>query len=249
MRKLLLAIVAAAFITAVTAPAKAVTPTQPFEVEVPAKYSQLVIYFHGAGETVESIKDDPQKRPIFDMLESKGYIVAYSNAHGEAWGNPDSVNDYKQLYTYLKAQYRFKDTVFLAQSMGGLPALNTIAEKKVPGKCLAGIYPASNLVDLEASGQFDSIHTAYPSGIPVNPVDRHYKIPMLMWHSTADTVVPASTNTEQLIKHSPKAKWIKTAGNHGDDSNFDKHKILKFYSSCLKKAKPQAAAKRIVKEY
>lgn len=213
------------------------TPNQPYTVEVPTNYDKLLIYFHGSGETIESIKADTQKRPIFDRLKSEGYIVAYSNAHGNAWGNQASVDDYKQLSDYLHNKYKITDTVFLSQSMGGLAGLQTVANGNVPVSCWAGIYPAINIEALDALGIHPSITTAFPDKSQIkkhSPIHRtNYDIPMRIYASTGDTIVPTASNTESFVTANPQVEWVKTVGDHGDQSNFQARDLANFYKNCL----------------
>lgn len=212
-------------------------PSQPYTVEVPANYDKLLIYFHGSGETIESIKADTQKRPIFERLKSEGYIVAYSNAHGNAWGNQASVNDYKQLSDYLHHKYTIIDTVFLSQSMGGLAGLQTVANGNVPVKCWGGIYPAIDIEALDALGIHPNIKTAFPDKSQIkkhNPIHRTaYDIPMRIYASTGDTIVPTASNTEPFVATNPRVEWVKTVGDHGDQSNFQVDDLASFYKECL----------------
>lgn len=214
--------------------------SQVFKTEVPSHYDKLLIYFHGAGETVNSIANDPQKRPIFDRLESQGYIVAYSRAHGLVWGNETSLNDYRQLYAYLTSKYKIKSTVFLGQSMGGIPSLELVSQGQIPVKCWAGIYPAINLDALYDLGNHPELSTIYPnkSGLTEhNPILMdNYHIPMRIYASPGDTSVPTSTGTQLFVDAHKNVSWVKTTGDHGDSSNFQTDDLVNFYNNCLEKS-------------
>jgi hypothetical protein len=219
-------------------PAVVPQPTQAYKLEVPQKYDKLLIYTHGAGENIQKIQADTQKRAIFEVLKTEGYIIAYSDAHGNNWGNQASLDDYNQLYRYIASKYRFKSVTMLSQSMGGIDGLELVSERTIPVQCWAGIYPATNLAGIYDQNLIKQIAAAYANkdSEKYNPINlSNYNIPMKIYASTGDTVVPTRTNTELFSKAHPHVQWVHTTGDHGDDTNFQPADIANFYQQCLRR--------------
>lgn len=215
----------------------AIRPAQPFAIEVPAKPRHILIYFHGHGATIQTISTDPLTRPLFDALLANGYIIAYSNAHGNAWGNAASIEDYKQLSMYLQETFQIQDTVFLSESMGGLAGLMLVAQHQVPVRCWAGIYPVTNTTDYHDPRRQAEILAAHANDNidALNPIEQpasSFTIPMRIYASPRDTVVPVATNTEKLLPLLRDGTWVRTTGEHGDKSNFQVDDLVHFFNTC-----------------
>lgn len=124
---------------------------------------KLVIYFHGSGTAQLNPFTDANSKYVIDKLLSEGHIVATSQAHGNAWGNQASQDDYLALYNYIIAAYNISDVIFVGHSMGGITSLNMIAKNTIPAVTKwYGIYPATNLYEAYYTEGFASaIETAY----------------------------------------------------------------------------------------
>jgi hypothetical protein len=106
----------------------------------------LVVYFHGSDQTASVIRDDRKHTDFFDPILRAGYAVVAADAHGNAFGDPASQEDYRRLVASAAQKYVAKPMFFVAESMGALPALTLLAQdaqRQVTG--LVGINPLMGL--------------------------------------------------------------------------------------------------------
>ena len=86
----------------------------------------LLIYCHGQGGTQNepwTLDFAPLRTPSIDA----GWIWAASNMAGANFGNAAGVTSISQLIAWVKTHYTVTDIVLYGVSMGGLPAMNYIA--------------------------------------------------------------------------------------------------------------------------
>jgi pimeloyl-ACP methyl ester carboxylesterase len=219
-------------------------------VEPERPTGDLLLYVHGAGEDAQSsLSADDPKAPLFAALLERGYAIAASDAHGDAWGDPASVDDYVRLAGRL-AQQGYGRVTLLAQSMGGLASLQLV--DRLDPVAWAGIYPVCNLAAMVDLGRFTpAIRAAWGEGEGWRPTtlspavpERAEGLPMGFWASAADTVVPKATNTD-LCAADAQARGAlvtvtPTTGDHGDLASFDTTGLLEF----LERASRTSAAAR-----
>jgi hypothetical protein len=217
----------------------------------------LVLYSHANNGT----ELDPLVAPttpgpltLTTALMANGYAVASSNQHGNNWGSPDAVADMVVMYDEFRRNYPLGPVLILAQSMGGVAALSTIAQKKIPGvRGFYGIFPVTNLRDIynRNATYAGQIRTAF--GIAADGSDYATKtagydpvlrggadyagVPMRLHHSAADLVVPKAPHADALAAlvapYVPESDVIATTGNHGDSTNFDTADMLAFFKRCV----------------
>lgn len=200
---------------------------------------RLVLYLHGTGQLASSLLTDEQNAPQAAALLGAGYTVAGSDAHGDAWGNPDSVKDYLDLLGYARQNATFTSLYLLAESAGGiagLELLNTPETGPVAG--FAGIYPVCSLGSITSLSE--SIHSAWGFGTNdaiknLSPPPITGAVPMLLWASPEDTVVPKAQNADLCASTTEagggNAEVIATHGEHGDVSNFDSARLIEFFDA------------------
>lgn len=218
---------------------------QPAVLITPAASTRkVVVYVHGAGETVENIFRDQAKEQIFKTLLQAGYALAASDAHGDSWGNTASERDYLALISALRKR-GLRDVYVLALSMGGFNGLQLLGH--VPIKAWAGIFPACDLDSVYDLGLYArDIRTAHGldagepaevatrgrSPVAVNPPPG---LPMRFWASPGDRVIPKRRNTDACAalarRRGARVEVTTTQGDHGDPSNFDAAGILRLFDS------------------
>lgn len=206
----------------------------------------LCIYHHGYGENQISLTSDPLKQSVIAAIISAGYRVASSNAHGNNWGNQDSMDDYKELYDALvSASVNISRVVFLSQSMGGVSGLNCLADTATWGSVVKGwygIYPVCDIASME-SAYSASIDSAYPpSGdfTGYNPVDMagtDFTGKRLRFTaSSSDTVVSKTDNADAMSTlvagEATEYAVVTHTGDHGDPSAFIPSDVVDFFSRC-----------------
>lgn len=202
---------------------------------------RLVIYVHGSSELGNAFTQGI-KLPMTETLLAAGYTVAGHDAGGNNWGNAASVDAQVDLYNAVPGAQKAAGVYLWGQSMGGLASLEAI--DRLPNvKAWAGIYPVCNLqAEYDHPDLAGFIAQAYPTGLgsalatlsPVAPV-RLGGLPMIFWHSPADTVVPKVSNTDlcaaQYAAAGAVTTVVSTVGDHGDPSNFDGPALLAFFNA------------------
>lgn len=227
---------------------------QNVRILVPDNYvNKCVVYHHGAGEDYTSI-NAADKASIVTQLTGEGYLMAASSAHGDNWGNQAAVDDYVALQSYLVTNYAPAKTALMSQSMGGLTGLLT-ASAGFAGLCgWFGIYPVCNLSAMFANnagtyaGAIRSAYSIAADGSDYStktsghdPVlltaSTFNRLPMRFWHSSGDTVVGKTANSDQmqtLVSGSKQESTvIATTGDHGDASNFNPTAVSDFLDRCF----------------
>ena len=223
------------------------TLRQPIRVELPANYhpgrpAPLILYAHGAGQDADSIVTDPLSRDFFQFLKASGCIVASADLDGDNWGNQRALEDYVAMYRYVRAHYTIGPVIIAGQSMGGLVALLGLADPRIED--VAGAFLVYPVCDLDCAWSGDTgpfapaIRRAYgiaedgsnyaaktaghrPLELPGNAFRG---VPVWVCGSASDRAVPLAPNAAALVERlSPFAavSYHRTAGDHGDPSNFD----------------------------
>lgn len=203
-------------------------------LEAPHRTARVVVYIHGAGETVNAVLRDPLKRPLVVDLLAHGYAVASSQAHGENWGDRVSVQDYVRLISHLRRE-GYARVYVLAQSMGGLDAAQLAAREHFAA--FAALFPVDNVRSVAATlPQFDGEIAQADTANTLSPVPLAgvRGLRMMFWASPHDTMVLRSQNSEVMAAQArsvgARVTFITTRGNHGDPSNFQPRRLLSFYA-------------------
>jgi pimeloyl-ACP methyl ester carboxylesterase len=197
----------------------------------PAK--ALVVFNPGYGGSQDQILKFSALFPLRDALAETGYAIAASNAHGNNYGNPTSIDDMVQLVHDAQARLpgvRRIDVVGF--SMGGLDALMLTSERRVPN--LDAVVLLSPLCDQIAylgsyfggaiRAAFGHAKGAAPPVIARSDPERQDPRSFggsryWFWMSPDDTTVPpAQTASMVAILRSAgvAVRYSPLAGNHGD---------------------------------
>lgn len=206
--------------------------------------SKVVIYMHGAGERIESAFRDVAKDGTFKTLLDAGYALAATDAHGDNWGNPASVQDQLALVAELRKR-GLPDVYVLALSMGGLDGFQVLG--RVAVKAWAGIFPACDLGSVWDVGLYrGQIRAAYGLGARASPrralrgrspvaIDPPQGLPMRFWASPGDRVIPTRPNTAACAaiarRRGARVEVTTTRGDHGHISNYDPAGVLALFQS------------------
>ena len=206
--------------------------------------SKVVVYMHGAGERIESAFRDVAKDGTFKTLLDAGYALAATDAHGDNWGNPASVQDQLALVAELRER-GLPDVYVLALSMGGLDGFQILG--RTPVKAWAGIFPACHLASVWDRGLYrDQIRAAYGLTATQSPratlrgrspvsVDPPAGLPMRFWASPGDRVIPTRPNTAACAaiarRRGARVEVTTTRGDHGHISNYDPAGVLRLFES------------------
>lgn len=105
----------------------------------------VVVYFHGVDEDEFALTSDDARRKLTEALVDAGFAVVASRAGGNAFADPATLQNYRELGSMAMQHYRIENVYFLAESMGSIPAVNLLASSLTPVRGLAAIRPALEL--------------------------------------------------------------------------------------------------------
>ena len=129
----------------------------------------LVIYLHGFGDDATVITGAAKRTTVVQRLVDAGYVVAASDAHGDAWGNAASQADHVALAGALRARHHTTATFLLAESMGSVAALRIVAGHQIAD--LAGAAFVSPFIDyrLPLGPDYEaSVRAAFGGALPAD---------------------------------------------------------------------------------
>lgn len=228
------------------------TSTQAIRVELPKAYDSrqpapLIIYCSGHGENAAAPFTDGLKKAFIQTLVDNGNIVASTDAHGDKYGNQTQLDDYLDLYRYVRDHYAIGPVILLGQSLGGLPALNILARRAIPG--IAGavfIYPITSLAaayanpsglaagSTEIDAAYGTPYAIATAGFDPNTLagSKFRGVPMRFYASPSDLTAIKATNSDVMaalvLPFTTEATVVACTGGHGDASHFQASDVQTF---------------------
>lgn len=161
---------------------------------------------------------DASNKYVFDELLRRGVHVAGVDVE-ESYGSPDGVKIYTAFYKLVVEKFHLsKQPCLLAQSRGGLMLYNWAAEHADSVRCIAGIYPVTDLrtwpLPTDSRPQFLEARDAYGFNddaqftkhleefSPVSHVASlaGQRVPVLHLHGGSDRWVPLSANSCEFAR-------------------------------------------------
>jgi hypothetical protein len=189
----------------------------------------LVVYFHGRDQTPNVIKDSVKHRALFDPLLSSGYAVVSGDAGGSAFGNVKSRQEYRRLIGAARAKYGAEPKLFVAESMGALPALALLGEPD--SRLVSGMVGITPLMGIPLGYRsIDFIASAWngvvpDSGDPMSwPPDLFAGRNFRLYQADADDVIPSGATARDFAYRFgsvAKVEVIPCAGGHVADDCYD----------------------------
>jgi len=193
-----------------------------------APANRMVLFCHGHGATAEVLLAPKLRRFTASLLRA-GWLIASSDAHGNAWGSEACRDAYTRLHEYVAAQHNVSGTVLVGSSMGAIPALHLVAERRIPD--LLGWVGVCPVVDLaRAAGRpplADAIRREVPSVAAVDPANipsDRLNVPLTMVAASRDTVVEPATLRAFATRTS--ARLVMKRGPHTGRACFDPALVL-----------------------
>jgi alpha-beta hydrolase superfamily lysophospholipase len=208
-------------------------------VRVPERPNgRLVVYAHGVEARATALLNDEAFGALADGLVAAGYVVAASDAAGDAWGDAASVDAHAALATAVTGVAGSREVYLVAESMGGLAGAQLVTGRRIPGlRAYAGISP---LCDLGSARRDygDSIEAAHGPAVDeavarLSPVRLEAAVPVRFWASAEDVTVPRRDNADvcaaQVVDGGGRADVVPARGGHGDPSTYDLAGLLAFF--------------------
>lgn len=232
-----------------------------WRLSIPASYdprrpAPVVLYHHQSITGNQNVPwSESRARPVTNALLNAGYIVAAANDGGDRWGNQASLDNYHDLYKYVRANFSTGPLFLLGVSMGFMPVLNALVRRDLPTPAavasIGGVADLDTLFVNNSSQYAAGIRFAY--GIAAdgsnyeaktagyNPMDRagdeFRGVPMRFYTSAGDGAVPRATNADamsaKVAPYSPEEAVVAGGGGHLDSSQFNASDLVSFFNRYL----------------
>ncbi len=224
--------------------------------ELPGNKHPWVIYITGhaqPGCAIMGCSGWPNQGALTAALARAGFVVvAIDMSSLTNWGNANATLDVRALANLWPRYLNLASRPYvIAESMGGIIALNSIAHGTLRPQAIVGIYPVYSLSSMYAAGAGTfarEIQAAYgfrgPSSYAAAtsaydpalvPASTFASIPMWISCSSGDTAVNCAANGQALVnavnEAGGSATYNPATGNHGDISNFDTAAVVSFFES------------------
>lgn len=182
--------------------------------------SGIVVYFHGMDQNAEVTRLDGKHNAMTEQLLRAGYAVISADAEGNAFGNPASQGAYRNLMDTARERYATDRVVFVAESMGALPAL-LLWSSLPPGEitAMAGITPAMGMPIGVRS--MDFVVAPWGGVVPESadpmswPPEKLAGDRIRLYIASQDNVIPPGATGEDFAKRFGGAADIELVQCHG----------------------------------
>jgi pimeloyl-ACP methyl ester carboxylesterase len=208
----------------------------------------VVIYFHGPDADEFAITSDEPHRLMTEKLVNAGFALVSSQASGNAFGNPQSQRNYRELANMSIEHYRVENVFFLAESIGAVAAVNLmVAAGTTRIRGLAAINPAMDLANAtapyapfvaESYTDRPTLDSTNPMNLPPNAFAGKR---IRLYVSKDDDVVPAGANAlafQRRFGGEADISVVDCAGRHGDASCVQGDDVLKWFSALERRVEP-----------
>lgn len=197
----------------------------------------VVLGFHGNGSNATHFGDNANGYGVSNAFLAAGYAVvsADNNANVSTWGAQAGLDAYYLAYKYVRDNYPIGPLVLYGNSMGGMEALLSLAERRLPGvAALILTVPATNLAENYANALFTAtITTAY--GISGDyatktaghdptllPMTAYRGVPIWALYASDDASVTPAANWQTfaplITPYSPEVVTTVVTGGHSTAS-------------------------------
>jgi alpha-beta hydrolase superfamily lysophospholipase len=175
------------------------------------------------------IHEHPNHRALLEPLVRAGYAVVAAEAGGNAFGNPASLDDYRQLMNAARTKFGAEPMIFVAESMGALPALSLLredTEHRIRG--MVGITP---LMGLPANMRtVDFVANAWHGSVPDTadpmqwPPDTFAGRAFQLYQADQDKIIPYGARARDFARRfggSADVSVIPCSGPHVSPKCYD----------------------------
>lgn len=187
----------------------------------------VVVYFHGMAQGATVTELEAKRKGFTEALLRAGYAVVSADAGGDAFGNEASRDDYRRLIRAAEHKYATATRAFVAESMGGLPALALLSQdSRIKG--MVGISPMMGLPANLRSVKM--VTDAWNGNVPDSadplswPPSAFAGRTFRLYVSGGDNVIPPgarASNFAQRFGPVASVHIIGCPGTHAGDNCFD----------------------------
>jgi len=201
----------------------------------------VVVYFHGPDADEFAVTYDNPHKKLTERLVNANFAVVSSKASGNAFGNPQSQENYRQLANMAVEHYRVENVFFLAESMGAIAALNLMAATETSRiRGLAAINPTTDLANASTSyapviaESFPDRPTLELTNPMAFPPEAFTDKQMRFYVSNDDAVIPAAADALAFQKRygaTAKLSLVGCDGGFGDPSCLQGDDVLRWFTT------------------
>jgi pimeloyl-ACP methyl ester carboxylesterase len=206
------------------APVTVTIAGQPAQVWAASGSTRAVVYLHGYNQDGEILRG-PQAA-ILTSLHRAGWTIGDDYAHGNAWGDAQSVADYKALIRHLRTAEHAQTVVLLGASMGGLATLHLLQAGVADTAVL--VSPVTNLAAMyQVAAALPQLTPIYGPTAPraenplAFPTNTFHGDTVTVIADPADPVVPFTSNAQAFAQRFG-VKLVQCQGGHAGPSCFAK---------------------------
>jgi hypothetical protein len=198
----------------------------------------IVVFFHGTDQNEFSVTSSQPYQAMTEKLVDAGFAVVSSMAGGNAFTEPATLQNYRELGSMAMQHYRIENTYFLADSMGAIPAMNLLASGYSFVRGVVAINPALNFAsatpDWPALPAHVSNGAVPPMVSPVDlPLDSMHGRNLRFYASPDDKLVSADANAiafERRFGSVANVSVVKCSGGQGDSSCGQGDDVAKWFT-------------------
>ena len=168
----------------------------------------VALMLHGAGHD-HRVPVEQAAQQFTQALIDAGWIVAASDADGDAWGSEASQQAHLDLLEHLRSVYAVDGVVLVSMSMGGVAGLNLVADRAVADLLgWVGITAVTDLRAMAADPRFTGYVEAALDDAQVAeldpltlPAERLASVPLIAIASPADPWTPPGEQLTPFVEH------------------------------------------------
>jgi pimeloyl-ACP methyl ester carboxylesterase len=146
--------------------------TDGWHIVVPPSYdptqpAPLVVWLHPSldSDMQHTAWTQSRSQALASALADAGFIVAAARGLGDSWGSPAGLAAELALYKGMLARYNIGPTFLVAESMGGLVALNLLSQRDFPTPAACALIGGVCDLDIFWNGTMGGTANRFQAGI------------------------------------------------------------------------------------
>ncbi|UFS69379.1 alpha/beta hydrolase [Geomonas sp. RF6] len=210
-----------------------------------------LLFFHGNGGNLSD------NVPYVRLLHDRGFPIfifdyrGFGKSRGKPLGENDLYNDARGALTFLSTMgWRYENTIFYGQSMGGAVALQMALEKQPRALVLESCFTTlSDIVKhLAPIPYYVLFWWCFDLGFDNVAKIQQNRVPVFVIHGTKDAVAPVEMGRRLYAKaQQPKMLYIVPNGRHCDAQEVEATSYLQAWSKFLGTLQTRTASRKLSK--